>query len=194
MKASRSWPSRNDTCCGVGQLRGREGSLHHDLVHRDRRTEHPRTDVRQVGELEQPLHGAVLSIRTVQQRQHDVDVERGARTGGRVAQRIRDQLPDAFRERAVDRERGRQRVPARLDRGAGGVGEQPRPVGGDRHRHDLVPVGVERTRHRDGGRARHVVLSRPSAVEEQNAQPTRHHDTCSTARIPRPMMKRPTRP
>ncbi len=66
------------------QLRGRERALHHDLVHRDRRTEDPGPDVREVGELEETLHRAVLPVGTVQQREHDVDVERRARGGGRV--------------------------------------------------------------------------------------------------------------
>ena len=35
-----------------------------------------RPDVRQVGELEEALHGAVLAVGAVQQREHDVDVER----------------------------------------------------------------------------------------------------------------------
>jgi hypothetical protein len=61
------------------QTRGSEQSLRRDLVHRDRGAEHARADVRQVGQLEQPLHGAVLAVRSVQQRQHDVDVERRAR-------------------------------------------------------------------------------------------------------------------
>ena len=76
--ASRSWPSRNSTVARVRQPGSRERALHRHLVHRDRGADHARADVRQVGELEQALHGAVLAVGTVQQRQHDVDVERAA--------------------------------------------------------------------------------------------------------------------
>ena len=55
----------------------REHQLHRRLVHADRRREHAGADVRHVGELEQPLHRAVLAVRTVQHREHDVEREAG---------------------------------------------------------------------------------------------------------------------
>ena len=54
---------------GVAQHR-----LAHVLVHRHRRGEHARADVRDAGGLEQPLHRAVLAERPVQHREDDVDV------------------------------------------------------------------------------------------------------------------------
>ncbi len=75
----------------VRQTGGRERALHHHLVHRDRRADDARPHVRQVGQLEQALHGAVLAVGAVQQREHDVDVERA----------------DRGRDLAVDRERAR---------------------------------------------------------------------------------------
>ena len=60
----------------------------------DRRPDHARADVRQVGELEQALHGAVLPVGTVEQREHDVDVERRACGGRRAARRIGHELAD----------------------------------------------------------------------------------------------------
>ena len=48
----------------------------------DRGADHARADVREVGQLEQALHGAVLAVGTVEQREHDVDVERARRAGG----------------------------------------------------------------------------------------------------------------
>ena len=195
MNASRSCPSRNDTMLRRGQLRSRERSLHHDLVHRDRRTDDPRTDVGEVGELEEPLHGAVLTIRTVQEREDHVDVERGARTGGRVARRICDQLPDAFRGRAVDRERGRQRVAAatRSRRARCRRATSVPSV--------VIATGTISYRSGSSARATATAVARDTSCSadrppkrSRHSQPTRHQDTCSTARIPRPMMKRPTRP
>ena len=55
-----------------------ERALHHHLVHADRGADDPGAHVRQVGQLEQPLDGAVLAVRTVQQREHDVDAEAAA--------------------------------------------------------------------------------------------------------------------
>ena len=60
-------------------LRDRDAAVAHDLleqvlVHAERRGCHPCTDVRDVRELEQSLHRAVLAEGAVQDRQHDVDV------------------------------------------------------------------------------------------------------------------------
>ena len=52
---------------------GAEHLLGHRLVHRQRRAEHPGAGVRDVAELEQTLHRAVLAHRAVEQRQHDGD-------------------------------------------------------------------------------------------------------------------------
>ena len=59
---------------GLGDAVGGEHLLGHRLVHRQRRAEHAGPDVGGVGQLEQPLHGAVLAHRAVQQRQHDGDL------------------------------------------------------------------------------------------------------------------------
>ena len=64
---------RRDRDAGVAQH-----GLEQILVHAERRAEHAGADVRHAGELEQPLHRAVLAERAVQDRQHDVDgAERG---------------------------------------------------------------------------------------------------------------------
>ena len=74
----------------------------------DRGAEHAGADVRQAGELEQSLHGAVLAVRAVQQREHDVDGER--RAGVRAARARRARIGRQLDRRARRRERGRQRV------------------------------------------------------------------------------------
>ena len=121
------------------------------------------------------LHGAVLAVRSVQQRQHDVDGEptRGAHTTGR------DQVTEPRGGVAVDGERPRQRVGlatrGRFDRAPGGVREEPLPLGGDGHRHHLVAGRVERPSDRDRGHPRHVVLGRPPAEEQHHAETTIRH-------------------
>ena len=61
------------------------------LVHRERGAGDAGADVRDAGELEQSLDGAVLAERAVEDRQHDVDgAERGERSGlGGNGQRLR---------------------------------------------------------------------------------------------------------
>ena len=68
----------------------------------DRGAEDARADVRQVGQLEQALHRAVLTEGTVEQREHDVDVE-PAPTGAR------DDRAQRFQLGTFDGERSRQR-------------------------------------------------------------------------------------
>ena len=131
-----------------------ERALHHDLVHADRGAEHTGADVRQARELEQALHRAVFAVRTVQHRQHDVDADvrgRSVRAPG-----CDDELATARFGRgphrvAFDRERGGQRVASRFEHRLRVGREHPRTVGRDADRHDLVPVGIERLRHRDRG-------------------------------------------
>ena len=61
-----------------------EDQLHRRLVHADGRGEHAGADVGDVRELEQALHGAVLAVRPVQHRKHDI--EREARDDGPLRQ------------------------------------------------------------------------------------------------------------
>jgi hypothetical protein len=48
--------------------------LEQDLIHAQRRREHPSADVRNVEALEQTLHGAVLAERAVQHGEHNVAI------------------------------------------------------------------------------------------------------------------------
>ncbi len=121
----------------VRQVRCCECVLHRDLVHPDRGADDARAHVRQVGQLEQPLHRAVLAVGPVEQGEHDIDVE----------------CTERRRDLAVDREGARQRGRTGVDGALRGVGQQPPTVGGDRHRHDLVALAVECPRHRDRGHA-----------------------------------------
>ena len=120
----------------------------------------PEPDVRQVGQLEQALDRAVLAVRAVQQREHDVDAEPAA------ARPARTTLAEVARaRRALDVERGGQRGGSRAISSRAASAEQPLAVGRDRDRHDLVPLRVERPGDRDRGHARHVVLGGAAAEE-----------------------------
>ena len=115
------------------------------LVHAERRGEHPGADVRNVRQLEQPLHSAVLAERAVQDRQDDVDdaepLERAAVVRDR--QRPRDGLPGP---------------------------ELPPAVAPDRDLGDVVPRRIERLEHGAGRRERDVVLARTAAGKQRHAQ------------------------
>ena len=58
------------------QPASREQNLHDRLVHARRRGQHAGADIRNVREFEQALHGAVLAVRPMQDREHHVDAER----------------------------------------------------------------------------------------------------------------------
>src|SRR4051812_31355121 len=93
------------------------------LVHRERRARDARADVRDAGELEEALHGAVLAERAVEDGQHDVDgPERGESTAFRGN---RQGLGGARSWR-----RTRESSNAGLER--------PAPVAADRNTHDVV--------------------------------------------------------
>ena len=85
-RRDRRWialPARGAVTVRCGhdrQAAGGEERLHHGLVHADGRPEHAGADIRDVGQLEQTLHGPVFAIRTVQHRKDHVD---DARMDGR---------------------------------------------------------------------------------------------------------------
>ena len=152
----------------------RERALHHDLVHADRGAEHARADVRQVGELEETLHRAVFAVRAVQQREHDVDAER--RSGHRRDATTTSPPPGSVGGRTASpstaNAAGSASRPASSIACASAASSQ-RTVGRDADGHDLVALGIERLGDRDRRHARHVVLRRPAAEQEHDAQPAR---------------------
>ncbi len=164
-----------------------EHPLHRDLVHRERGAEHARPDVGQSRELEHALRGAVFAVRAVQQRDHDVDIARPGHARHRY-------------EIAFDCERSRERVPTLGQHLLSLAGEQPTTVSGDPDGDDVVLGGIERSGDGDRGGTRNVMLGRLSTEEEHDSSARLGHPcilaqiTWSTARMPRPMMKRPPRP
>ncbi len=172
------------------QPRGREHLLHRDLVHPDRGAEHPRAHVRQAGELEQPLHGAVLAVRTVEQRDHHVDVER--RRLGCTARHRTTRSP------STSNAAGSASRPDSSIRCASPASSQRPSV--------VIPTGTtsylagsSACGDRDRGDPGDVVLGRLGRRTAAAPAARRHadivaHTTWSTARIPRPMMNRPPSP
>src|SRR5580765_1243341 len=119
------------------------------LVHAESRSRDAGADVRDNGELEQSLDGAVLPERAVQDRQHDVD---GAESG----RGVRRWDGQRFRDRAV----------------LAGA-ELPAAVATDCHRDDVIALGIERLEYRAGRGQRDVVLGRAAA--RQDGDPGARH-------------------
>jgi hypothetical protein len=65
---------------------GSEEGLHGGLVHADGRGQHPGADIRQIGQLEEPLDGAVLAVGAVEHDHHHVEppAELGRQAPGRL--------------------------------------------------------------------------------------------------------------
>src|SRR5207247_5307192 len=110
---------------GNGNTTVAQNLLEEVLVHAERRRRDASADVGNPCELQEPLHGAVLAERAVQDRQDDVDgAERRGRVRGRNGQGLRDgTVPRA---------------------------ELPAALSSDRDGHDLVALGVERLEHGTG--------------------------------------------
>jgi len=127
------------------------------LVHAQRRGEHAGTHVGNAGELEQPLHRAVLAERPVQDREDDVDLRELRRhvagrqpleAGGRCV----------FSGAGIEGGPGRRELPA------------ARPV--DLDGHDLVAARLERRRDALRGGDRDLVLA--GAAAEDDGDPPAH--------------------
>ena len=116
------------------------------LVHAERGSSHAGADVGNSGELEQPLHGPVLTEGSVEDGQDDVDRPQGCRRVGR-------------------------RNGQRLGHRAVAHAELPATVAADGDGDDVVLLGVEGLQHGAGGGERDLVLGRPAARENRDPQP-----------------------
>ncbi len=139
---------------------GGQHLLRHRLVHRQRRAEHARSDIGRVGELQQPLHGAVLTHRAVQQRQDDGELL------------VRAWTTDARGDHIGHRDRRTGGVEpfgkgagTSSESGLGGLAERPVAVGRDADRRDAVPRRIDRGQHVSRRHAADVVLGGLAAVE-----------------------------
>ena len=152
-----------------------EDRLHERLVHPDRRGEHPRSDVGDAGQLEEPLDRAVLAVRSVQDREHDVERLRGTAAVERHECAPRGvggkgDLDAVFR---YGLERGLRHLEQVQALGSG----QPAPLLGDRNRDDLVARRIERPDDRCRRAQRHLVLARAPPVHHPHPHPRAHHST-----------------
>ena len=125
------------------------------LVHRERRAEHTGADVGDAGQLEEPLHGAVLAEGAVQDRDDDVDArKRRGDTLGWDRQGLDRGAPVALVELARGAGVERPRL-ARL--------ELPFPVAVDLDGDRLVAIRVERLQHGTRRGHRDLVLAGAAA-------------------------------
>ena len=148
----------------VGQADGRERALHHHLVHGHRRAHDARSHVGEVRQLEQALHGAVLAVGPVQQR--NTTSTSSAPTAGATSPSIAKALGSAFGPASMAARRG--------------VGQQPLALDGDGHGHDLVARRVER-------RATATAVARDtscSAERPPNSRSTRRRRAITTPGAP----------
>jgi hypothetical protein len=170
-----------------------EDGLHGRLVHAHGRREHAGADVRDVGDLEQPLDRAVLSVWPVQRDEHHVEpLAQLARhtpgglgaheRGGRVAQHafgaVGQRLLDGAGPVAVG-----QRDARLLGQGPHGIAaDDPAAVARDADGHDVVAPLLERGDHRGGGSQRHLMLARAPTKDHSHAR----HERIVAVRLDRP--------
>lgn len=147
---------------GLGDPVGVEDGLGHHLVHRNRGAEDAGADVRQAGQLEQALDGAVLAVRSVEHGDDHGAARVGV--GGRQGQRIGTGAGH------VDRRRQRPTVRHQRHRL---LGQLPVTVAGDADGHHLVAVGVD---------GRHHVAGRHPADVVLGGSPTEQHDQADALR------------
>ena len=150
--------------------------FHDRLVHADRGAEHTGADIRDIGELEQPLNGAVFSVRTMQHGKHDIQPDAGHRRGAaRIDLGLRRTPLDGehsvlagmrhevcFAARASGACRFETHMFDDVRRRNCGwrlVGERPAAVLLDADRHRFIPAPVEILDDRCGRGHRHLVLA-----------------------------------
>ena len=121
----------------------------------------PEPDVRHAGELEQALHGAVLAVRAVQEREtrRRPDRTRRATQSGRRGARPR---------RRAGETAGSSRP--RISSARASLSDPP-AFRRDADRDDVVPVRVERAEHAAGGDAGDRVLAAATAEDHRDPDP-----------------------
>ncbi|OEI69433.1 hypothetical protein Cus16_0037 [Curtobacterium sp. ER1/6] len=142
-----------------------EHGLRRVLVHRQGAREHAVADVRQPGDLEEPLDRAVLAERAVQDREHHVHRDRGDRAV-RVGddELVRRRRRRERHARAVVRH-GRQRAVTERPLGRVVGLQRERAVLRDADRNDRVRRAVDDVHDAAGGDAADLVLAGPAAEE-----------------------------
>ena len=181
--------ARRTRYSATGRPRAANASFMNALSMPDRRRQHAGADVRHVGELEQPLHRAVLAEGAVQHGKHDVEAEAGhARVSSPLSaaaidrdQRLVGGVGDEVRL-ASRTDRMRRRQARLLDHFGGGehrrwpIGQRPAAVLLDADRDRLVARPIEVLEHRGRRRDRHFVLAGPAAEDDTDTE--LFHRTC----------------
>ena len=137
------------------------------LVHRRSRREDAGSDVGDAGELQQPLQGAVLAVRAVQQREDDVDLTEllRARLPGSCTASPRCVGSPLSTTEAPDSSTWGSAPPVMASFSGSSAASTHRPSARDADRHDLVGVAVDRGEDAAGGHAGDGVL-RAAAAED----------------------------
>ncbi len=173
---SIAWPSRNARYRAYGQPGRRERPLHHDLVHRDRRPEHARHRRTAV-----PPARAVLAPCRLRRR------DRGAAESTTSTARGVGEPPPLWVTNAP--RPGSEGISTEGPATSKAAGRASRPPSNcatassaSSHRPSVVIATgttsysrrIQRRRDRDRGHARHVVLGRPAAEQQQRPVGRRH--------------------
>ncbi|MNV47400.1 hypothetical protein D3C71_1392680 [compost metagenome] len=139
----------------------REQLLHDHFIHSGRGGQHSGANVRDIRHLEQPLNCAVLAVRSVEQREHDVDLpfssfktaEYGIKRLARIDRNLLQLQLLQLRHRGL-------KLPADL----------PQSLLADIKRDDLVFIVIKGVHNGESGLQRHLMLSRFSAVCQTHRQ------------------------
>jgi len=138
----------------------RQQALGHVFVHADGRAEGPWPDVGDVRQLQQALHGSVLAVGSVQNREHHVVVaEQGARRGHRTAvvwvDRHFQRAPHRFQAERARIARGTQQSLFGF--------RPPAALLVDADQHGLEAIAIERNEDVARRQQRHFVFCRSAA-------------------------------
>ena len=133
---------------GLGDPGGLGELLGHDLVHRHCAAEHSAAHVGDVGDLEQPLDGAVLAHRAMEEGEHDAG---GIEHGERIDDLSLD-LDGCSELIGIDRT------------------SDPSAIAGDPHRGDGVALGVGRGEDVASGDSRDVMLGRATTEQQHEGE------------------------
>ncbi len=148
---------------GVGDAGGVEQGVGYRLIHADRACQHAAAHVGDAGQLQQTLHGAVLTPQAVERRDDHVHVELLHLPGGGEEDEAVVGTVGAEHAGHI----ARQLFPAAVGHlGAGSLGVQPAALLGDAHGEHFVAAAVEVVYERPGGHAADLVLAGHAA--EQN--------------------------
>ena len=147
------------------------------LIHSNRRAEHARPHVRDIRQLEQPLHSAVLAVGAMQHREHNVEPWNRILCGHHICARTASRRRDESLSLRMRQQRHLRTARAQCRKMRRLLGEQaervalekPAPVAPDANGHNLVPRRIHRRHYGQRRAQRNLMLARSPTKE--NAYP-----------------------